>query len=68
MGKTDDAGETEYLPPIIVTHESGRIRIEYDEVITDFPDGAAIPTGAPPLACRIFRALMCDLRAESRAE
>lgn len=69
MGQANESSKkVEYLPPIIVTHESGKTRIECDEVITDFPDNAVIPTEASPLACRIFRALMCDIEDHLRAE
>lgn len=58
----------EYEPPIVVTEADGQIHIAYDQVEVEIPQGGPVPSGTPPLACRIFRAVMSDLPGRLRAE
>jgi hypothetical protein len=57
-----------YLPPISICEAEGKIQISYDEVTVDIPPNGPLPEGTPPLACRIFKAFMCDLQRDLRAE
>lgn len=58
----------EYEPPIVVSEADGQIHIAYDQVEVDIPQGGPVPSDTPPLACRIFQALMRDLPGRLRAE
>lgn len=58
----------EYEPPIVISESDGKIRIAYDEVSVAIPQDGPVPVDAPPLACRIFRALTGDLPGPLRAE
>lgn len=58
----------EYEPPIMVTDRDGQITISYDQTEVSIPQDGPVPSGTPPLACRIFNALKCDLPRRLRAE
>jgi hypothetical protein len=60
--------DKEYEPPITISEAGGKIRISYDEIDVDIPQGGPVPAGTPPLACRIFSAFMGDLPGHLRAE
>lgn len=68
MGTRAMENKNKYPPPIIVTEGEGKIHISYDQVEVDFPEEGPAPEDAPPLACRIFKALMSDLPGRLRAE
>jgi hypothetical protein len=58
----------EHLPPIVVTQESGKIRIRCEQTDVGFSPGGPEPAGASAMACRVFHALMHDLPPGWRAE
>ena len=58
----------EYEPPITVSEADGKITISYDQTEVSIPENGPVPIGTPPLACRIFNALKCDLPGLLRAE
>lgn len=55
-------------PPIVIGQEDGVVHIAYDQVDVNIPIEGPIPEGTPPMACRIFRALVHDLPRRLRAE
>ena len=58
----------EFDPPIVIGQENGLIHIAYDQIEVNIPPEGPIPEGTPPMACRIFEALMSDLPGRLRAE
>ena len=58
----------EYEPPITICKKNGKIRIAYDRVQVDIPQGGPVPSDAPPMVRRIFEAFTGDLPGSLRAE
>ena len=58
----------EYEPPITIREERGKIRIAYDQVQVDIPQGGPVPSDAPAMVRRIFEACSGDLPGCLRAE
>lgn len=58
----------EYVPPIKISEEHGKIRIAYDQVQVDIPRDGPVPCDAPPMVRRIFEAFSGDLPGPLRAE
>lgn len=60
--------EKEYEPPIVISEADGQIHISYDQVKVDIPEEGPVPSGTPPLARRVFKALVSDFSGYLRAE